>query len=282
MAPRGTPDNAPFNNPFADQRVQKALRRQLEKPAPKPPPPPPSTPPPSSARPRPGPKSPSLRAPPRIRGTLPVLPAAPPRPPPPPPAPLPPGTPLPDDNALFLSAVDGVAPLPARPAPVEKPAPPLPPLRDPDAETAQLLARFVAGEGVLDVHDSDEAVESPPGSVDPALMRRLRRGEFSLQRHVDLHGFTVEEAHEAMRAFMERAERQHLRCVLVVHGRGLHSKDRNPVLKERVVSWLSAGALSRRVLAFCTARPHDGGAGALYVLLRAGPERRPIPRRATR
>jgi len=58
------------------------------------------------------------------------------------------------------------------------------------------------------------------------------------------------------------------RCVLVVHGRGLHSKDQRPVLKEAVVNWLGRTGLRKQVLAFCTARPYDGGAGALYVLLR--------------
>jgi DNA-nicking Smr family endonuclease len=85
---------------------------------------------------------------------------------------------------------------------------------------------------------------------------------------VDLHGLGTEAAKEALERFLVESRRRGHRCVLVVHGRGLHSKDQVPVIKERMGAWLSRGRLSKIVLAFATARPTDGGAGASYVLLR--------------
>jgi DNA-nicking Smr family endonuclease len=84
------------------------------------------------------------------------------------------------------------------------------------------------------------------------------------------------QAKGAVDAFLEASVRAGHRCVLIVHGRGLNSKDQVPVLKERLKSWLARGSAARRVLAFTTARPCDGGAGALYVLLRRDRARRAI------
>jgi DNA-nicking Smr family endonuclease len=99
-------------------------------------------------------------------------------------------------------------------------------------------------------------------------VRRLRRGEFAVQGHVDLHGMTREEAKGALFSFLSHARQAGKRCVLVVHGRGLHSKDQVPVLKDALKRWMSTARFGDHVLAFATARPHDGGAGAVYVLLR--------------
>src|SRR5262249_49317336 len=115
--------------------------------------------------------------------------------------------------------------------------------------------------------------------LDPRLVRKLRRGEFSWQAHLDLHGLTAALARQAVERFVLDAVRDGLRCVLVVHGRGHNSKDQVPVLKERMTSWLARGRIARAVLAFASARPHDGGTGALYVLLRR--DRRARPMRVT-
>src|SRR5262249_25050840 len=96
------------------------------------------------------------------------------------------------------------------------------------------------------------------------------------QAHVALHGLTAAEAREAVDRFVLESFRVGRRCVLVVHGRGLNSKDRTPVLKERLKSWLAHGRIAKVVLAFTTARVCDGGAGALYVLLRLDRRARPI------
>ena len=115
-----------------------------------------------------------------------------------------------------------------------------------------------------------------PSGLDPRLMRRLRRGDFAWQAYIDLHGMTTEEARPAVDRFLIEAVRVGHRCVLIVHGRGHNSKDQTPVLKERLKVWLARGSAARIVLAFATARPSDGGAGALYVLLRRDRRKRPI------
>ena len=106
-----------------------------------------------------------------------------------------------------------------------------------------------------------------PG-VDLRLAQRLHRGDYAIQAHIDLHGHTVEEAKVVVDRFLTSAYMAGQRCVRLIHGRGLNSKDNVPVLKEQVRIWLSHGRLSRLVLAFATAPLTDGGAGVVYVLLR--------------
>ena len=99
-------------------------------------------------------------------------------------------------------------------------------------------------------------------------MRRLKRGELPIQAHIDLHGLTKKDAANEVRRFLINSHKRGLRCVLIVHGRGLNSPDSIPVLKESLPAWLNRGPARRIVLAFATARPYDGGTGAIYVLLR--------------
>src|SRR5207244_3993166 len=145
-----------------------------------------------------------------------------------------------------------------------------------EAEALMLLSDLITGSARFDITDTREYVEGAIVGLDPRLVRRLRRGDFAWQSHVDLHGMTAEEARPVVDRFLADSVRAGLRCVLIVHGRGLNSKDQKPVLKERLKTWLARGRPSRVVLAFTTARPCDGGAGALYVLLRRDRSRRPI------
>ena len=104
--------------------------------------------------------------------------------------------------------------------------------------------------------------------LDPRLIVRLRRGEFAVEAYLDLHGKTQPDSKQALNEFIQESVRKGQRTVLVVPGRGLGSPGGRPVLKHATVQWLSHGTLSGYVLGFVTARPTDGGAGALYVLLR--------------
>lgn len=198
---------------------------------------------------------------------------APERPAPPPPrveARAPPKAPD-AEAALFLEMVGEVAPVRTTRARVGPPAPPsAAQLRVPDEEAESLvrLAELVSSAADFDVGDSDELVEGAVRGFDERVLRRLRAGEFSTQAHLDLHGLTREEAGPALEGFIQRARIAGHRCVLVVTGRGLHSKDQVPVLRQGVQQWLTRGRCARQVLAFCSARPKDGGAGAVYVLLR--------------
>jgi DNA-nicking Smr family endonuclease len=196
-----------------------------------------------------------------------------------PPAPAREAEPAPGDEPdLFDRAMAGVRPLGGADARVDRPRPasrPRPRVSE-EAEALAELSDLVRGETRFDVSDTREYVEGAIVGLDPRLLRRLRRGDFAWQAHVDLHGMVAEDARAAVLAFLRASVRAGHRCVLVVHGRGLNSKDQTPVLKERLKSWLARGPAAHVVLAFATARPCDGGAGALYVLLRRDRRRRPI------
>jgi DNA-nicking Smr family endonuclease len=130
------------------------------------------------------------------------------------------------------------------------------------------LADLVEGSGRFDVDDTGEGMEGIAEGIDRRLLRRLKRGEYAVQGHLDLHGLCAEEALKEVEQFVATAQKEGRRCLLMIHGRGLNSKDGVPVLKERLKTWLTRGRIGRAVLAFCSARPADGGAGAVYVLLR--------------
>jgi DNA-nicking Smr family endonuclease len=118
--------------------------------------------------------------------------------------------------------------------------------------------------------DRDGGDEAPDGAfaapgIDRREIRKLKRGEHVAGDRRDLHGMTAAEAGAAVRQFLESSRRRHHRCVCIVHGRGLHSEGNVAVLKTRVREYLRA---SRSVLAYADAPRADGGAGAVYVLLR--------------
>ncbi len=190
------------------------------------------------------------------------------------PAPPPPkvAPPVKDEN-LFEDEMAGVAPLAPDPrgrvgAPEASPMPrPSKVARD-EAEAYASLADLVDGGGSFDISDGDEFIEGIAPGLDRRILKRLKKGDYALQGHVDLHGMTKEEARAAVDQFITESRAGGKRCVLIIHGRGHNSKDQIPILKERVKTWLERGRLARSVLAFCTARPCDGGAGAVYVLLR--------------
>ncbi len=145
---------------------------------------------------------------------------------------------------------------------------------DPEIETLQQLNSLVkSGEGFV-VADTPEYIEGTGYNIHPEITKRLHRGDFSIQSHIDLHGLGVEDARSAFEDFLKDSITTGKRAVLVVHGRGLSSPDR-PVLKTKVIKWLTRGPWRKWVIAFTSARSCDGGTGATYVLLR----QRPLTRR---
>jgi len=112
-----------------------------------------------------------------------------------------------------------------------------------------------------------ERTEGLAAGIDRRHLARLRRGDVEVDLRVDLHGLVAGEARRTLRAELERARAAGLRCLLVIHGRGLHS-EAGAVLREGVVEWLVAPPLAGLVMAFASARPEHGGPGATYVLLR--------------
>ena len=115
-----------------------------------------------------------------------------------------------------------------------------------------------------------EYVEGMANKVSPEIVRRLHRGYFSIQAHIDLHGLGVNDAHQAFDGFINKSIMADKRAVLIIHGRGL-SSPYEPVLKTKVYQWLTAAPWHKWVIAFTSARLCDGGTGATYVLLRPQP-----------
>lgn len=137
-------------------------------------------------------------------------------------------------------------------------------------EIRQKLDKLVrVGEGFV-VSQTPEYMEGTGYQVPRQIARRLHRGDFSIQDHIDLHGLDVFSARQAFDRFFERSIREGLRAVLIIHGRGL-SSPREPVLKTKVKQWLCTNRWRKWIIAFTSARLCDGGAGATYVLLRQAP-----------
>ena len=171
---------------------------------------------------------------------------------------------------LFVRAVGPVRPLPAKhlskaAQSTERPAPlPVQQQRDEQAVMREALSDEFDVETLL---DTDEALSFRRPGLGPDVVRKLRRGQWQLQGQLDLHGLRREDARLALAEFIRHAHKSGWRCVRVIHGKGLGSPGKTPVLKNRVHSWL---VQKKEVLAFAQARPADGGAGALVVLLVQG------------
>ena len=171
----------------------------------------------------------------------------------------------PDEVALFHATVSDVTPLPGhgrarhelpRPQPV-----PAQRLRDDRETLKESLSHATAWDAGIETGEELSYLRNGVGSQ---VLKKLRRGHWVIQDELDLHGLTVDEAHGMLASFLNRSLRRGLRCVRVVHGKGLRSRNREPVLKRKVAGWLMR---REEVLAYCQARAADGGGGAVVVLL---------------
>jgi DNA-nicking Smr family endonuclease len=173
------------------------------------------------------------------------------------------------ERTLFVRAAGAVRPIRDHRRVDLAPEPP-PPI----AVQQQLDEQRVLREAISDEFDAstlldiDDALSFRRPGIGTDVTRKLRMGGWSLQGEIDLHGLRREEAREALADFIREAHRRGWRCVRVVHGKGLGSPGRTPVLKSKVQSWL---VQKNEVLAFVQARGDEGGAGALVVLLKPGP-----------
>jgi len=167
---------------------------------------------------------------------------------------------------LFQRAAGIVKPLPARGRVqhAHDQPPPIPVQQQLDEQ--RVLRESMSDEfDFTTLLDTDDALSYRREGVGVDVTRRLRKGEWRIQREIDLHGLRREDAREALSAFIREAHRHGVRCVRVVHGKGLGSPGRTPVLKAKVQGWL---VQKKEVLAFVQARGDEGGAGALVVLLK--------------
>lgn len=141
---------------------------------------------------------------------------------------------------------------------------------NPESDAVQKLKNLVGnGDGFV-VSLTPEYIEGIDNTVNPAIVQRLHRGDFTIQDHVDLHGLSVEGARATFDNFLQTSIATGKNAVLVIHGRGLSSPGK-PVLKSKVYQWLTTGPWRKWVVAFSSARMCDGGAGATYVLFRQRP-----------
>ncbi|HJV82916.1 Smr/MutS family protein [Noviherbaspirillum sp.] len=171
------------------------------------------------------------------------------------------------DSELFRRSIGEVAPLPPsnkaessipRPLPI-----PLKHLADEQAALEESLSDEFNVDTLL---DTDHELSYARTGISSDILRKLRRGHWVIQGQLDLHGMRREEAREALAEFLRNAVKRGQRCVRIIHGKGLGSINKEPVLKSKVRSWL---VQKEEVIAFCQARAADGGSGALVVLLKA-------------
>jgi len=194
----------------------------------------------------------------------PVAEAAPAKPEPKPP----PSVPDEDDDLIFARAMAGVTPQEEQEHRVEPKKTLSAPEQDDDALALAELQSFVRGDGPFELEDAGEGTSGRAHGVSAKILHKLRQGAFAFDHHIDLHGHTRAEAHIELGRFIINARRDGERCVLVVTGRGKSSPGGLSVLRDTLPRWLSREPIAPHVLAFCTARPVDGGSGAFYILLR--------------
>jgi len=172
------------------------------------------------------------------------------------------------ERRIFELSVGPVVALPHEPHRQRVLHPRVPPPPEPlqrQADERQVLLQALSDDfDVESLLETDDSLSYRRPEISTEVLKKLRRGHWSLQAQIDLHGLRREQAREALGRFIAEANQRGLRCVRVVHGKGNGSPGREPVLKSRVRRWLVQKA---EVLAFVQARASDGGAGALMVLL---------------
>jgi len=171
---------------------------------------------------------------------------------------------VPDDLALFRQAVGAVKRLHHNRA-EHPPAGPAPIPRSTLADERQVLKDMVSDYFEPCEPETGEELTYCREGLQHSVLRKLRRGQFRVGAALDLHGMNVAAAHQALIGFLKTAQRDNTTCVRIIHGKGNRSRHKGPVLKHKVNHWLRQ---RDEVLAFCSARPVDGGTGAVYVLLR--------------
>jgi DNA-nicking Smr family endonuclease len=171
------------------------------------------------------------------------------------------------DNDLFRHSVGKVAPIgpidkvlqqAPRPSPIARQH-----LADEQAALHESLSDEFSIETLL---ETDEALSFTRPGVGLDVLHKLRRGNWVIQAQLDLHGLRTDEAREALSEFLRSTVKRGLRCVRIIHGKGLGSVNKEPVLKNKVRNWL---VQKDEIIAFCQARAAEGGAGALVVLIQA-------------
>ncbi len=177
-------------------------------------------------------------------------------------------SPLSDEEAaeLFRQAVQDARPLAKNQVHHAKPKPK--PIPKQFIQDEQQALRDSLSDGYIPGHEleSGEELLYLREGQSPLVMSKLRRGHWVIQASIDLHGMISDEARAYVAEFLHQCKKRGIRCVRIVHGKGLGSRNREPVLKHKLRHWLMQ---RDEVLAYAQAQPHDGGSGAVIVLIRA-------------
>ena len=172
--------------------------------------------------------------------------------------------PAPGERELFRRSVGKVTPVTNDRA-MQQTRKPAPEATQRIADEAAVIKEMA--EGFFDTEAAetgDELLYKKPGIQDK-VFRKLRRGQFAVAAELDLHGYTVQHARDTLSDFLRECITRNRRCVRIIHGKGLRSRQGRPTIKSRIGKWLQQ---RQEVLAYCSARQVDGGTGAMYVLLK--------------
>ena len=176
------------------------------------------------------------------------------------------------EKNMFVLAAGKVQPLPDKRWALFKKESPIPRIMQYQKDEKAVLLEAISDEfDVSTLLETDDHLSFRRSGIGTDITHKLRRGDWTIQRQLDLHGLRRDAAREALGGFIREAHKHGIRCVRVVHGKGLGSPGKAPVLKNRVHSWL---VQKNEVMAFVQAKPADGGAGALVVLLMGARQRR--------
>ena len=172
-----------------------------------------------------------------------------------------------DDTKLFHEAVKGARPLETEARIQKKPKKPKPIPKQFLRDEQQALVDSLSDDYIPahEMESGEELLYLRDGQS-PSIMSKLRRGFWVVQAQIDLHGLVSDEARLYVADFLSNCKKRGIRCVRIVHGKGLGSRNREPVLKHKLRNWLMQ---KDEVIAYAQAKPEDGGSGAVIVLLKA-------------
>ncbi len=183
-----------------------------------------------------------------------------------------PGPVQPDEYDTFLAAMKDVRKVDRDNERVRGPARDAASARPRDPET-RIMGEILKDSSPFNVINLPEYMEGYVDDVNPLILEKLRNGEFSIQKVLDLHGLSAQVACDTFHAFLSEAVHSRLCCVKVIHGRGLRSRH-GPVLKEKLKEWIVRAMHRKWVVAFASSGMACGGPGATTILLRATPQKK--------
>jgi len=180
-----------------------------------------------------------------------------------------------DERFVYAEAMEGVQQISHDKALIRRPAPTKIRCTTTIEDPQQLLEEAVRDKRKLNVTNMPEYMEGYAEGINPVTLDKLKNSEFSIQKTLDLHGFSLEDAQKTFEEFITDSIKNGLHCVKVVHGRGLKSRN-VPVLKDNLKSWIIRAINRKWVTAFSSARMCDGGPGATCILLNKKPVKKRI------